>query len=587
MKVNFRRIFHYLWPHIKAHKLAFSLIFIGYGVGVVFDDIVKPLIYKELIDLFSSGLARDMILEQAMYLLFLIFLVTITFNIGFRSADFAIAFFQSKVMKRLYDFTFKRLLEHSYHFFSNNFSGSIIAKSRRLVRSYETFADIVSFQIYFSVVVLIGIVTILFFKIPLLAWVFLGWAIIYIFVTFQFIKRKVHYDSLEAEADSLVSARLSDSILNILNIKIFSRNKSEEDSFMEITSNEEKKRRKAWNFGNLQNIAQSSMMAVLQIFVVYVSIKLWYVGEMTVGTFALLQAYMINLFGHLWNLGHSLTRAAKSLTEMQEVIDIFDTPNDIVDNSKPQKLKVQNGHIVFDNVSFSYQNAGMVFEKFNLEVMPGEKVGLVGHSGAGKSTITKLLLRFTEVDKGKILIDGQDITKLTQNDLRSVISYVPQESILFHRTIAENIAYGKPEATQGEIEDVAKKAFAHEFIIKLPQGYETLVGERGIKLSGGERQRIAIARAMLKDSPILILDEATSSLDSVSEHYIQEAFTELMKGKTTVVIAHRLSTVSKMDRIIVLESGDVVEMGTHEELIKKEGVYADLWNHQSGGFLED
>ena len=227
-----------------------------------------------------------------------------------------------------------------------------------------------------------------------------------------------------------------------------------------------------------------------------------------------------------------------------------------------------------------------VLKGINLEVKPGERVGIVGHSGAGKSTITKLVLRLNDVTSGKIMIDGQDIRNVSQDDLRSAISYVPQESILFHRTIKENINYGKINATMNEIIEVSKKAHAHEFVLNLSKGYDTLVGERGVKLSGGERQRVAIARAMLKPAPILILDEATSSLDSISESYIQEAFTELMKGKTSIVIAHRLSTVQKMDRIIVLEKGKIVEDGTHKQLLRKKGFYRNLWDHQTGGFLE-
>jgi ATP-binding cassette subfamily B protein len=272
---------------------------------------------------------------------------------------------------------------------------------------------------------------------------------------------------------------------------------------------------------------------------------------------------------------------------LEEVVDIFDLEYDITDPKNPEKLKVAEGKIVFENISFAYKGGIPVFKDFSMSINPGERIGIVGHSGAGKSTITKLLLRFTDVTSGAILIDGQDIRNITQNDLRSTIAYVPQESILFHRTIRENIAYSRPDATDEEIEVVAAKAHSDEFIEKLPQGYETLVGERGVKLSGGERQRIAIARAMLKNAPILVLDEATSSLDSVSEGYIQDAFTELMKGKTTLVIAHRLSTIQKMDRIVVLDHGNIVEMGTHRELITKSGIYADLWNRQSGGFIQE
>ena len=567
--------------------MSFSLIFAGYGLGVIFDDIVKPLIYKELINLFSSSAGKDLILEQAMYMVVFLSLIVVIYNLGFRIGDFANSYFQSKVMKSLYDFTFNRLLEHSYHFFSSNFSGSIITKSRRFVRSYETLMDIVSFPIYFSLIVFLGIISILFFQAPLLASIFLFWSLLYLGITFLFIRKKVNYDAIEAGADSMVSARLADSISNILNIKIFSSDQREKAGFQAITSDEEIKRRRAWNFGNLQNLAQAAMMGALQVFVVYLSIYLWYRGDLSLGMFAMLQAYMINLFGFLWNLGHSLTRAAKSLTEMQEVIDIFDTPIDILDSKNPEKLRIKEGRIIFKNISFAYKNNNPVLDDFNLEIFPGERVGLVGHSGAGKSTITKLLLRFDDTSSGSIVIDGQNIKNIAQNDLRSVVSYVPQDSILFHRTIRENIAYGKSDATAEEIEMVAKKAFAHEFIVKLRRGYNTMVGERGVKLSGGERQRIAIARAMLKNAPIIVLDEATSSLDSVSEAHIQEAFVELMKGKTTIVVAHRLSTIQKMDRIIVLENGRIIEMGTHRELVSRNGIYADLWNHQSGGFLSD
>ena len=248
---------------------------------------------------------------------------------------------------------------------------------------------------------------------------------------------------------------------------------------------------------------------------------------------------------------------------------------------------MKSGNIDFKNVAFIYDSGQKVFNNFNLIVKSGDKIGLVGHSGAGKSTITKLLLRFVDVSSGGIEIDGQDIRDATFVSLRSNIAYVPQDPSMFHRSIADNIRYGRLDATDAEVHDAAKKAHALEFIEKLPQGFETLVGERGIKLSGGQRQRIAIARAILKDAPILVLDEATSALDSESERLIQDALTKLMKGRTSIVIAHRLSTIAKLDRIIVLDNGSIAEDGTHTELLKQKGIYAKLWSHQSGGFIED
>lgn len=586
MKINFFRILHYLWPHVKNHWVSFSIMFLAYGVGVALDAIIKPLIFKQIIDLFSSGLVRDVILHQALYFFFITSIIILIYNVGYRIGDYSASYFQSRVMKRLYDFTFENLLKHSYHFFSNNFSGSIIAKSRRFVRSFEVLADILAFQIWFSVITFVGIFIILFPRAPLLAYIFLIWSAFYILITLLFVRKKIPYDITEANADSLVTGRLSDAILNILNIKIFSSDKKEKNDFAIVTEDQAKKQRKAWYFGNFQNMVQSLLMGLLQIIVLWISIQMWYNGKLSLGMLVLLQTYMLSLFDILWNLARSLTKAMKALTDMKEIVDIFDTPIDIKDPKNKEVLKIREGRIVFKDVSFSYMGGNAVLKNFNLHISPGERMGLVGHSGAGKSTITKLLLRFADTIKGNIIIDGQDIKHLTQNDLRSIISYVPQESILFHRTIKENITYSRLNATEEEIIDVAKKAHAHEFVSTLKNGYDTLVGERGIKLSGGERQRIAIARAMLKDSPILVLDEATSSLDSVSESYIQDAFNELMKGKTTIVIAHRLSTIQKMDRIVVLDKGEIVEEGTHKELLERKGVYANLWDHQTGGFLE-
>jgi len=247
-------------------------------------------------------------------------------------------------------------------------------------------------------------------------------------------------------------------------------------------------------------------------------------------------------------------------------------------------ISIQN--VVFDHEEKDSPNAAL-FNNFNLEIKPGEKIGLVGRSGSGKTTVTRLLLRFMDIDSGKISIDEQNITAITQSDLRSAISYVPQEPLLFHRSLSENIAYGRPDATTEQITQAAKNAHADEFIRTLTDGYETLVGERGVKLSGGQRQRVAIARAMIKDAPILVLDEATSALDSESEILIQDALWKLMEGKTAIVIAHRLSTIQKMDRIVVMDKGTIVEQGSHKELLAKNGVYAKLWAHQSGGFIEE
>jgi len=584
--MSYLRVFHYYWPQIKKYKWSFFLTFLAYGVATIFSTVITPFLYKEVIDLVSTANPSPVAVNDLFDLLIKIGITIIFFNIGYRAGDYLITYFQANVIKEIHNDTFKRLLNHSYKFFSSNFSGSLVAKSKRFAASFERISDVVTFNFWFVFVALCGVFVVLFLNIPKIGFLFLGWAFIYILITFLFIRVKVRYDLLEAEADSKITARFADSVTNILNIKIFSGRNFERNIFQKATFDEYLKRKKSWNFGNLQNAIQAFLMTILEVVVLYTMINLWSEGSITTGTFVLVQFYIVALFHQLWELGKSMVRLFKSLADAKEMTDILDQTIDILDIPNPEKCTISIGEINFKNVNFEYISGYSVFKDFNLKIRSGEKIGFVGHSGSGKSTITKMLLRFVDVQKGEILIDGQNIARMKQDDLRSNISYVPQEPILFHRSIRENIAYSNPGATEKEIIEAAKKAYAHEFILGLKHGYDTLVGERGVKLSGGERQRIAIGRAMLRPVPILILDEATSSLDSISESYIQDAFSELMKGKTTIVIAHRLSTVQKMDRIIVLEKGKIVEEGTHKELLEKKGFYADLLEHQTGGFLE-
>jgi len=309
-----------------------------------------------------------------------------------------------------------------------------------------------------------------------------------------------------------------------------------------------------------------------------------------IATVFLIFNYTANIVEQLFQFGNNALRNYnRSVGDASDMVAILSQPAEVQDPAKPEVSRMGKGAINFKNVTFTHNGADdAVFKKLNLHIKPGEKIGLVGHSGSGKSTFTRLLLRFSDVDSGEVLIDGQNIANVTQDDLHTQIAYVPQEPLLFHRSIRENIAYGQLDASQETIEATAKMASAHDFIMALPQGYDTLVGERGVKLSGGQRQRVAIARAMLKNAPILALDEATSALDSESEVLIQAALWKLMEGRTAIVIAHRLSTIQKMDRIIVLDNGRIVEQGSHKELIaKKNGTYAKLWAHQSGGFIDD
>jgi len=582
----FRAIFKYVWPQMRKFKFALFVILVLFTLRTLLDHIITPLYFKKIVDILSLGLEQVSSPENILHLVYILIMIRLLTTLIARVVKFIFFKFEINVVRELQNDSFLNIQNHSQTFFANTFSGSLVTKSRRFVRSFETMFDTFLYNFLSTFIILVGVFVVLSNQSIVISLFFGFWVIIYFGIIFYFIKRKVKYDIIEAAADSKISGRLADVFGNILTVKIFSAKNSESKSFREITDDAANKSRTAWFLGGKIEVAQAILAFLVQSTLLYVMVQLWLQNKITTGTVVLVQTYMLIIFDKLWDFGNALIKFMKSAADMKEVVDIFEAIPDINDPKKPEVLKMKEGHLVFDNVSFSYKNSQEVFSNFNIDIKPGERIGLVGHSGAGKSTFTNLILRFTDVTSGSIKIDGQDIRNVTQDDLRSAISYVPQESILFHRTIRENIAYGKPNATNEEIIEVAKKAYADEFIKKLPYGYDTYVGERGVKLSGGERQRIAIARAMIKDAPVLILDEATSSLDSISEQYIQEAFNELMKDKTTIVIAHRLSTIQKMDRIVVLEDGDIAEEGTHKELIEKNGRYADLWNHQVGGFIE-
>lgn len=582
-----KKIFRHIWPQIMKYKWSFYLTFLFYALRIFFDSVLKAIYFKKIIDVISiPSIIKGSVAQELIYLVVINFLILVGGYIFSRLGAWTIVYFQSNLMRELSDYSFGKIITNSYNFFSNRFVGSLVTKSRRFVRAFEVMHDTFVYNFWSTFITLLGIFIVLFIQAPSIAFVFFIWVIFYLTIISFFIKKNMKYDIAKAEADSRVGGRLADVFSNVFALKVFSAKEREKNSFGEVTTNEQKHRDKSWYFKNKQDAMQAALMTIVQTIVLYLIIKLWIKGLMTTGTVVLIQIYMVTVFDRLWDLGKALTKFMESVADMNEVIDIFEIKPDILNPLKPEVSKMKIGNIEFKNVSFVYDSGQKVFKNFNLKVKSGEKIGLVGHSGAGKSTITKLLLRFVDVSSGKIEIDGQDIRAVFQDDLRKAISYVPQEPMLFHRTISENIAYGKPNAPEEEIISAARRAHADEFISTLQNGYNTLVGERGVKLSGGERQRIAIARVMLINTPILVLDEATSSLDSISESYIQDAFSELIKGKTTIVIAHRLSTVQKMDRIIVLDKGQIVEEGTHKELLEKSGLYADLWNHQTGGFLE-
>lgn len=576
----------YIRPIVMKYKWQFYSIFFLHAVRITLNAVVGPIFYKRIIDVISKGGIDRVSLSNSLYqsIFFIALFLPIGWSFG-RATQYLVSKFQSSVIRDLHDFSFEKLHGHSYMFFADHFGGALVNKSRKFVRAFEIMHDILIDNFWSSFVLFTSIFVVFLFQAPIIALIFLAMSVIYIAIVFMMSSKKVEYDLAEAAADTRVTATLADSITNFLAVKSSSALDREVETFKKVTSTESYLRLRAWLFGNKLNAIQSGISMVVQVIVSFVTGYLWLSGKISAGLFVLVQSYSVTIGQHFWDLGKASTRFTKSASDMKEMVDIFKQVPDVLDIPDPEKPKIKEGNIEIKNMSFVYKNGTSVFSNFSLKIKAGEKVGLVGPSGSGKSTFTKLLMRFVDVSGGEILIDGQNISKIKQDDLRRNISYISQEPVLFHRSIKENISYSWPQATDEQIFASAKSAHADEFIADLKYGYDTRVGERGVKLSGGERQRIAIARAILKPTPILILDEATSSLDSISESYIQNAFDILMKGKTTLVIAHRLSTIQKMDRIIVLDHGAIIEQGTHKELLALKGIYADLWNRQTGAFL--
>ena len=592
---NWKRTLYLYWQHARKYKGSFFLLLFAYSVAALADSTLAPYIYRIIIDRIAEFVTTNGAVfpimsgpfsQEIMGYIGIIVLVYLADRVLYTIGDFTIARFQLRTIRDLTNYAFSKVINHSYQFFINSFAGSLVKRAGRFVYSFEDIHDILVYHIWLPVMRLIAVYTVLFIVAPPIGWLYLLWSLIFICLSLYFAKRRVPLDIAEAAADTRTTGRTADVFTNALNLKMFASGARERGTFNDVTTTQMEARAKAWRYQNFTYFTQGSIITWLQIMSLFVSVSLWFEGWVSLGTIVLAYSYSGTIFDSVWNIGKQTSRLSRSFSNASEMVDIIDTPIEIVDSAKPEKSRIKEGEINFDKISFSYKQGNRIFADFDLKVKAGEKLGIVGSSGAGKTTITKLLLRFADVTGGAIKIDGQDIRNIKQDDLRASIAYVPQDPILFHRSLSENIAYGKPTATQKEIEEAAKLAHADDFITNLHHGYDTLVGERGVKLSGGERQRVAIARAILKNAPILILDEATSSLDSVSEMHIKAALDVLMKGRTTIVIAHRLSTIEKMDRIIVLEQGKIVEEGTHKSLIDKKGVYHNFWSHQQKGFIK-
>ena len=572
---------------VSARRQAwlFVAVLVSYGLASFFSGVLTPLVYRRVIDSIAGATDRLAIAPTLVESFWMLIGVIFCYQLFYRTGDFTISVAESRTMEDLNRRTFGAFMRQNYTFFADRFTGSLVAQSRRYTRAFEDIADILIFNFWMPTIRITGIITSLFLIKPVIAAIFFFWIPVYITVAFWMTKKKLPYDSESAMQDSALTARISDALSNMFAVKTFASEREENTAFGQAAERDGTARLRSWRFNNILIAVQTIMFSTLEIVAMYTVIRLWLAGSVSTGTVVLVQIYVGSLFGELFGLGRAFGRLMRNVADASEMTEILARSGSEPFDREMSDVSV-SGTISFEEIGFRYPKGGRVFKDFSLTIREGEKVGFVGSSGSGKSTLTKLLLRFIIPDQGIVRVGGQDISGMSHQELRRLIAYVPQDTALFHRSFAENIAYGRTESSREEIENAARQAHAHEFIMGLPDGYDTLVGERGIKLSGGERQRIAIARALLKDAPILVLDEATSALDTTSEHYIQEALHELMRGRTTLVIAHRLSTVREMDRIVVLEHGRLAEEGSHSELIASGGIYAGFWSRQTSSFGE-
>lgn len=587
--VQMQSLWAFIWFYLRNKKVylaAFVLTALMWSVDIS----LTPYLLKLIIDTvvrFSSdtqAMLHALILPATIYAL-----MTVLINLNFRMYDYAnlqlYPYLRASIERDLLQY----LLGHSYTFFHNTFSGALTKKITDLMENIEPLINIPNEWFYPRVLAAaIASLTLSMVVHPIFGFILLSWAILFVFLSYLAAKKAEGYSRHFSENISKLSGAVSDSVGNVMSIKLFDNAKSEVSTIDNILDDVVHSDKKLSWFNLKINLIQGiavSILIVSMLIALMVGLKHGWVGA---GDFALVLTLSVSFTWGVHDMGKQMQRYSKVVGTCNQALSMIRQPHEIVDKPDAKALEIHRGEIKFEQVSFHYQNRPPLFRNMTITIHPGEKVGLVGYSGGGKSTFIKLILRLLDIQQGHISIDSQDITCVTQGSLRSQIGTIPQEPELFHRSIMDNIRFANMNATIDEVVEAAKKAHCHDFIMELPEQYQSMVGERGVKLSGGQKQRIAIARAFLKNAPILLLDEATSSLDSKTEEDIHQALHEVMVDKTVIVIAHRLSTLKEMDRILVFMDGVIIEDGALAQLLKnQDGHFYQLWQKQVNGFIQE
>ncbi|MBY3195954.1 ABC transporter ATP-binding protein [Rhizobium laguerreae] len=575
----YRHVLGFVFHHWR-HRPVLVGIIIVLVIASTLAEVMVPVFSGRIVDAIAGGDAADRALRA--------FVVVVA--LGLTSVALRWFIFNGIIrltLRTMADVTnngFHKVQRFSTDWHANSFAGSTVRKITRGMWALDQLNDLLLVALLPSIVMLVGASIVLGSYWPIMGLIVAAGSLIYIGVTVALSMGFVSPAARLANAwDTKLGGALADAISCNSVVKAFGAENREEGRLRHVMAKWDSRTRRTWNRGTLSGTIQGFLMVSMQAGILGTGLIMWQQGLATPGDITFVLAMFFVLQGYLRNVGQDIRNLQRAVNDMEELVLLDKMPLGIEDKPNATPIEIGEGEIVFDRINFQYgAHPTPLYEDFSVTIKPGERVGLVGHSGSGKTTFVKLIQRLYDVNSGEIRIDGQDIAGVKQSSLRGQIAIVQQEPILFHRTLAENIAYSRPNASRREIEQAAKQASAHDFIMDLPKGYETLVGERGVKLSGGERQRVAIARAFLADAPVLILDEATSSLDSESEVQIQQAMERLMNGRTTLVIAHRLSTVRALDRLLVFDKGKIVEEGDHQALIRlNNGIYRRLFERQA------